>query len=136
MENLSFLVETANLLLSLTGLQAHSQSVDVPPYIRTRNNDSTAYPGQQTVTCELRLPVAGNRAGEYQFQVEITPNITSGNHSVFATTPTVNLGNFFEVKKKMSKGILLIFALCSIYDRSVICLFTLVKAKYCLALGP
>ena len=87
----------------LTGLQAHSQSVDVPPYIRTRNNDSTAYPGQQTVTCELRLPVAENKAGEYQFQVEITPNITSGNHSVFATTPTVNLGNVFEVKEECLK---------------------------------
>ncbi|KAK3803051.1 hypothetical protein RRG08_056545 [Elysia crispata] len=76
-------------------LTAHSQSVDVPPYIRTRNNDSTAYLGQQTVTCELRLPVAGNRAGEYQFQVEITPNIipVTGNQSVFATTPTVNLAN-------------------------------------------
>ena len=115
---LFFLWKQQTSSFSLTGLQAHSQSVDVPPYIRTRNNDSTAYPGQQTVTCELRLPVAGNRAGEYQFQVDITPNITSGNHSVFSTTPTVNLGNFFEVKKKCLKVSYFFFALLSIYDCS------------------
>ena len=119
MGNHSFLVvEPANFFFFLTGLQAHSQSVDVPPYIRTRNNDSTAYPGQQTVTCELHLPVAGNSAGEYQFQVDITPNIISGNHSVFSATPTVNLGNFFLYKEKMPKGTLLLFAFFSIFDYS------------------
>ncbi|KAK3803046.1 hypothetical protein RRG08_056540 [Elysia crispata] len=89
-----FVDEGATALITCTADRAHSQSVDVSPYIRARNSDSTAYPGQQTVTCELRLPVAGNRAGEYQFQVEITPSISSGNQSVFVTTPivTVNLG--------------------------------------------
>ncbi|KAK3745956.1 hypothetical protein RRG08_057756 [Elysia crispata] len=60
--------------------------------MRTKSNNSKAYPGQQTVTCELHLPIAQNRAGVYQFQVEITSSMKDGNQSVFATTPKLNLG--------------------------------------------
>ncbi|KAK3797170.1 hypothetical protein RRG08_001837, partial [Elysia crispata] len=61
--------------------------------VRTKNEDSKAYPGQKVVTCELYLSVARNKVGVYQFQVEITPSFRIGDQSVIATTPSVNLAN-------------------------------------------
>ena len=62
------------------------------PSIETRNEDSTAYPGKKKVTCDLRMPVAGNRGGAYQFRVEISPTDMLWNLSTYyVTTPAVNL---------------------------------------------
>ncbi|KAK3769822.1 hypothetical protein RRG08_051315 [Elysia crispata] len=60
--------------------------------MRTENGNSIAYPGEKKVTCKLQLPVVGNKEGAYQFQVQITPSVTAGNQSVFATTAALSLG--------------------------------------------
>ena len=62
------------------------------PSITARNEDSMAYPGNKKVTCELRMPIAGNRGGIYQFRVEISLTNMLGNLSTYyVTTPAVNL---------------------------------------------
>ena len=71
--------------------QTDNSDLAVQPVLNTRNADSTAYPGDQTVTCDLRLPVSGNRGGDYQFRVEISPTSTLGNLSTYVTTATLNL---------------------------------------------
>ena len=71
--------------------QINDLSLNKQPSITARNEDSTAYPGKKKVTCELRMPVAGNTAGTYQFRVEISPTDMLGNLSTHVTTPTVNL---------------------------------------------
>ena len=71
--------------------QTNDLSLNEQPSIKTRNEDSTAYPGNKKVTCDLRMPVAGNRGGAYQFRVEISPTNMLGNLSTHVTTPTVNL---------------------------------------------
>ena len=74
-----FYVQVQNLILA------------TQPTMVTRNSDSTLYPGDKKVTCDLRLPVAGNRDGAYQFRVEISSTDKLGNLSTHVTTPTVNL---------------------------------------------
>ena len=74
-----FYVQVQNLILA------------TQPTMVTRNSDSTLYPGDKKVMCELRMPVAGNRGGTYQFRVEISPTNMLGNLSTHVTTPTVNL---------------------------------------------
>ena len=66
------------------------------PVLITRNEDSTAHPGDKKVTCELRLPVAGNRGGDYQFFVEISPTDKLGDLSTHVTTHALNLSK--EIK--------------------------------------
>ncbi|GFO27237.1 hypothetical protein PoB_005374200 [Plakobranchus ocellatus] len=39
------------------------------------NEDSTKFPGHKKVTCQLRVPVTGNKEGSYMFQVEVTPDM-------------------------------------------------------------
>ena len=72
-------------------VQAQNLILGTQPIMVTRNSDSTLFPGDKKVTCELRMPVAGNRGGDYQFSVDISPTNRLGNLSTRVTTPTVNL---------------------------------------------
>ena len=68
-----------------------SLSLSEEPIVSTDVEDSTNYPGKNTVTCELRLPIAGNRPGDYQFQVVIASSETDGDMFMSATTPVLKL---------------------------------------------
>ncbi|GFN79328.1 hypothetical protein PoB_000583400, partial [Plakobranchus ocellatus] len=41
----------------------------------TKNVDSTKFPGQKELTCKLRVPVTGNKEGDYIYRVEVTPDL-------------------------------------------------------------
>ncbi|GFS10330.1 hypothetical protein ElyMa_003058400 [Elysia marginata] len=53
---------TANSLPLLKNYRQH----------KAADQDSVIYPGYSRAQCTLRMPLTGNRAGDYQFQVEFT----------------------------------------------------------------
>ncbi|GFS01052.1 hypothetical protein ElyMa_006414000 [Elysia marginata] len=62
-------------------VQAGDQTLSKYLTTTTENRNSSLYPGDQEVTCQLRVPVTGTEEGTYRFRAGVVPDIDGISYS-------------------------------------------------------